>query len=649
MKFEAPENLDTVSESEVESFQEEIEEKVEEKAKELEISREELIDLAGLDLESLEAEKLKELNLSRGEFDFIRKGISEAINEFQKSEKLNTILKDAPSSIDKLLRFIREHKKVVSIGELALYISSFGLPALNALAENDAKVEINGERISLKDLADNPELIKEIDQANNAGTPIDILREYPTEKYFDYGNDDTKKSFSIFTETEVKNNNELKKTVSLSFSDVVPTVEEISRLNSELHDIGISLGISEHKYKEGNGPVLMETEGSSWEDFIENKEQVAKVIANNFNISENAVEKYIDNLIMPDVSKISVVELDDFEINKNLEIPEDALKLGQKFSEICEKHQKINSDFRYWLDASNKEFTEWVKENGYENIENSVDARKLLIKEKEDYNNLPALKFEDLKSQEKEKVEYKNIDKFKDLFLEGLNGSGYSVEELRKIAEENPEEVIKIISEVIGKNVSYDWLEYLDIKLSEPVKELTGKDINYLEEKHSQGIPYITMESGKGVCHDYAITFMAAKYILEEENVPNLDKFMVVSTFSGKMNHQWSNLVTMSSDGKLVVSSLDSTWADSPGGKLNAVDEKHYYTGSSEEIDEAHQESLDKIKDWNRLVKQEKLKEILTTYDPRLHRKEREIKENKKMSNAVKETRGKLRKLYHKK
>lgn len=45
----------------------------------------------------------------------------------------------------------------------------------------------------------------------------------------------------------------------------------------------------------------------------------------------------------------------------------------------------------------------------------------------------------------------------------------------------------------------------------------------------------------------------------------------------------------------------------------------------------------------------ERLKKVLREYDPRLHGKEREIKENKKMSDAIEETRRKLKNIYSKK
>jgi len=133
----------------------EIEKKIENKANELDLSKEKLIELANLDLESLNVENLKDLNC--GSLEFIRDSIDEAINEIWKNKETGELVTAAPSNIDKLLKFTREHKKLVSLSELAIYASSFGPGVLKDLAGDDVKVEINGKKISLKDLADNPE------------------------------------------------------------------------------------------------------------------------------------------------------------------------------------------------------------------------------------------------------------------------------------------------------------------------------------------------------------------------------------------------------------------------------------------------------------------------------------------------------------
>ena len=145
------------------------------------------------------------------------------------------------------------------------------------------------------------------------------------------------------------------------------------------------------------------------------------------------------------------------------------------------------------------------------------------------------------------------------------------------------------------------------------------------------------------------MTFVAVKNVLEEEGV-NLEGFVSLYTVSDKQNHLWNVFVTPDPDDpdKIIISYGDPTWDDSSSGEFNAVDEKHYYTSIKEKVDESHQKALEKIKDYNALVFQEKLKEILSQYDPRLHKKEQEIKENKKMSDAIKEAKKKLKNIYSK-
>ena len=641
MKFESSESLDTeeknedkpeneydqeASENEIENFQKEIEGKIEEKAGELEISKEKLIDLAGLDLESLEAEKLKELNLRQGELDFIKSDIDQAINEFQKSDKPNTVLKDAPSSIDKIRKFAEEHKKAIGVGQLALYLSSYGMPVLNALADNDAKVEIEGEKISLKDLAENPELMRKVDQVRSLNSPIDVLKAYSPLENFEHNENE----FSFSIATKIDDDSNVKKFVF--FQDIGGNSHEsIEKLDNDLKKIGVSLLDSKGEGKSFLLNINNAKEGCLLDDFLKNKEQIAKIIAQDFNVPESMVEKYIESFIMPDISKISVVELGDFNVDKNLKIPKDALKLQQKRNEIYEKYNVYSEDWagknpENWLKAE-KELKQWGEENGYENIDKAIQE------EKENYRNLPMVKLENLKVQEKKIAREKNADKFKDIFLKELNESGYSIEELKKIAEKNPEKVIEIISKVIGENVSYSKGEYLNIKYNNFIEELMGNGLlgdlfkidMFQDSKHSKGIPYVTMESNKGVCHDYGMTLVAAKYALEQEGVPNLDKYASIWTISNEQCHLWNGFATVDSEGNAAVSYAEPTWADSSEGELNAVDEKHYYASLPEKLDDAHQEVLKKIRDYNDYVAQEKLREILMQYDPRLHKRDQKI------------------------
>jgi len=581
---EAPEN-------EIDNFQKEIEEKVGAKAEELDISKKKLVELADLDLESLEAEKLKVLNLKQGELNFIRESIGRAINEFRKDEETGGIIEKAPSSTDKLLKFVKEHKKVISVGQLALYLSAFGSPSLGALAEDDVKVEVEGHKISLKDLVDNMELIKEINQTSNVNAPIDILQEYFSKPY-------VYEDFSM--NFRIGNNNTGEEKIFLDFMGYK------SDLQKDLKIFGADNNFGEIDYN----------------TFQDNKEEIAEIVSKHLNVSKEEIEKYFDKSLEVNISKISVVEFEDFKINKNLEF--------QK-SETVEKYEKISGKYDLSIPEEKvkviEEFEEWGKNNGYDDVwvalnEENLKGSFLSLSEKIKGESIisPAQSMQEPISLEQLTEEKKQ---FENLLFRELENSGYSVSELKKIGEKNPEKIIAILAGVISKNVEYDYDKY---KLIE-------------EEKYSEierQNPYLTLKNHKGVCEDYSELFATSKYFLEKKGIPNLDKFVVLRTTPEKdlQNHMWNNLITIDRDGKLIITAIDITWADDENiskisEKLNAVDEKHYYSSLPEKSAEVHQKALKKIRDWNNLVKQEKLRQMLTTYDPKLHRREREIKEVK--------------------
>ena len=95
------------------------------------------------------------------------------------------------------------------------------------------------------------------------------------------------------------------------------------------------------------------------------------------------------------------------------------------------------------------------------------------------------------------------------------------------------------------------------------------------------------------------------------------DKFIVFTTHSVEMDHEWNMLVTVDSDENLIISFIDPTWHDS-GGELNAVDEEHYYKRMEKLAIESIQKALKSF------ALQEELKKILTQYDPR-HKPEIEV------------------------
>ncbi|MEA1936832.1 MAG: DUF4143 domain-containing protein [Patescibacteria group bacterium] len=412
-------------------------------------------------------------------------------------------------------------------------------------------------------MADNPELITEIDRLNSQNSPIDILEKYPSQNFNHFNNNqDSANSFSIIVETEINENNNIQKTISFLFNNLL-SEEKTDELKNDLADVRIIFNAPRDITKEKR----IETISNSLEYFIEDKKQIAKIIADYFNASENEVEKYIDNQITPNTSKILVVELNDFNINKDIESIDTSKinqTLNQKWIEIRNDNFEQSKTSAEINAKSLIEFIEWFKQNGYENIngvdvDNISNAYEIISEERKGGASLK--EFKNLQELEKNNFnEYEDNDEFKELFLELLEKNGYSLEKLKEIAEDNPEEVIKIISEVIRKNIEYD------------------KERNEKREKGNISFqtPNTTLKKEKGICGDYAKIFALAKYVLEKESVPNFDKFVVLTTHSIEMDHEWNILVTVDSDRNLVISFIDLIYHDS-GGELNAVDEEHYY------------------------------------------------------------------------
>lgn len=645
MKFESPENLNATesdtrtpeierenkdeleneydqeaSAGEIENFQKEIEEKVGAKAKELEISKEKLIDLAGLDLESLEAEKLKELNLRQGELNFIRsdmddsinefnkKNIDEAIDEFEKNKKKGEELGDErlqdqkpleASKINKFLEFVGEHKKVISVGELALYLSSYGAPALNFLVNSDCEAEIDGEKISLRDLADNQELVKNIDKLHNSNAPIDIFREYFNEQYIS-------ENFSM--NLEIESSEEGKGKILFDFMGRWGNLEE---------DLKV------FKSTDYSGNEI------DYDTFQNNKEKIAEIISENTGAPKEEIEKYFNEKMEINTSKISIVEFEDFEINKNLKF--------QK-SEVLEKYEKMSEKYNLNIPEEKtrmiEEFEKFGEEKGYENVWEELT--------KENMKNSVSSLSEKIAGETVTKRFYSNqeIDvellaegreQFGNLLIEKIEEAGYKMSELKEIGEEDPKKIITILAEVISKNIEYDYEKY-ELIQEEKYDEI--KQQNY----------YLTLRDGKGVCEDYSELFAAAKSELEKQRVPNLDKFVVLETTPSQdiQNHTWNNIVTVDENGNIVMTSIDITWADhenppSVSERLNAVDESHFYSSAIGKADEAHQKALEKIRDWNNLVKQKELEKILTQYDLRSHKRDQKLEGNKKLREVNKD------------
>ena len=576
------ENLKDVMETVRES---EFEKGIKESSKTLKISKDVFYKLAGFNLNELKTDLNDEKNsdselfkksFQRGEFKFWKEDLYRGLNDIQRDEKTKDLKEKKLSKFERFVESIKKHKKVVSSGELLLYLSSYGAPALNFLVDSDVKVEIGDKKILLEDLADDPELIKKNKNINAAYADLCGLQEIydaTTNKNFEHN------GYILSIDSEIHlsfNDEESKKLVHISFEPDNEMKVKVS--DKMLRDID---NISQVEFR--GTPSIAITE-MTVDEFLENKEKVIDIISENLNAPRDEVKNYVENIYISDISDISVLNFNDFEINKEMDNP----------------------------------------------------------------------KFENLKTVEASDYNYEDMDKFKDLFLDILKEE-YTIEELKEIAEDNPEKVILIISEVINKNLKYDDDEWEKMKSGDWSEE---------DEK----TPYEALSNGKAICYAYSSIFISAKHILEEE-IPHFKKFVALSDGGG--GHTWIKIATANQKGNLDVSHIDLTDADAEslsklfdskltkeklsasGEEFNSkyaeyVDEDQKENkeeiGDEEEIEEekeAEQKEehkttfLEKIKNYKLICVQEKLKKILTQYDPKLHKKEQEIKMDKEASGLI--------------
>lgn len=488
-----------------------------------------------------------------------------------------------------------------------IYLSAFGTPALKALAGDNAEVVIHGEKIPLLNISKNPKLIKEIDQFQNSNTPIDILRSFQKDT-LEYGNSSLMLT-TLHDDAPSIENKAGDKFIFLNAATVAGKNEIGQKLYKKLKDSNLNLNfednltLGKHEYKDLGMPL---------EKFVKNKDKITDIISGDLGIPNEVVGKYIDQYLMPDTSRISLVPFNNFTINKDLKMSNESLILNNKIKELYQEYHVFEFFESGKVKGVNKtnnlkawnELEKWGREKGLINATEDVDSA--MYKERINYEKSPNAIFEKIRDDNENFNNETNFDKFEELFLNDINKSGESLEHLKVIAKDNPEEVIKITAKILDENIAYDFNESTNIN---------NKDYKSVGDKHALGIPYITLATKLGVCHDYASTFVAAKYVLEKNGVPNMDKYAVLYTVSNDMNHAWDNLLRVNKKGDLEMTSIDLTWADDENiskipEKLNSVDKDHFYLS---EVDKVHQEALKKILEFNAFVEEEKLREIMTT------------------------------------
>lgn len=142
---------------------------LEKKSKEINVSSEKLEKLTSFNLETLN--DLKTSDLKRGDFEFYKKDF----NDYFKSI-------DTKDNLSLSTEFIKKHKNKISLAQLGLYLSAFGSPILKELSENHIQIDVNGEKISPDDLAKNPDLLKKIQVSVDKHMEIGAEKEIPSKK-----------------------------------------------------------------------------------------------------------------------------------------------------------------------------------------------------------------------------------------------------------------------------------------------------------------------------------------------------------------------------------------------------------------------------------------------------------------------------------
>lgn len=217
-------------------------------------------------------------------------------------------------------------------------------------------------------------------------------------------------------------------------------------------------------------------------------------------------------------NKIEEKGFDLKELNKD---PEKAFSL---LCEIVAERKGIDDPEGKEMLKSNLE--DWWKANDYEGTKKIMNGEKL--------DRMPAI------VEDAEYEEFK--ENFQKMILSDLENNGYDLDKLNEIANENPKEIINILSNYISSEYGND----------------KGYDGN-----------------------DRSSIFMGAKGELEKAGVPNLDKFAVIqtSTDEGRV----STLITVEDKDKIKTASIS------------------FHSIGNEPITEekAHNSVLDKIKELN--------------------------------------------------
>lgn len=352
------------------------EELINKKAEELGISKEEAAKKIGdADLESLKTPYYTKLN--QGNLELLKETMSEAIEDVHKNRR-GKIRTERFSIVKKAMEFVGSHKKVLNLGALALYLSTFGSGALKSLAGDHAKIVMDndGAKGNDKSIGHNDNLDKHTDSTMASAKGLsqnsengNAEQEYKNKlkvvnswegiaSKMDIDNKSNEESIgSITTEQLAKDPN------------LIALIDSQRSMNSPIDVLDHLNDAGDFAYKDGkfslsvdDGRVYMKglpddtlnkldaglnntkfsfnqmkDEGVTVEVFSKNENVITGSLAKDLNVSQKDFENYCEKVLLPDASKVSVVKFNDFHVPVDKEGPE-VTKMKNAKEEIYKKN-----------------------------------------------------------------------------------------------------------------------------------------------------------------------------------------------------------------------------------------------------------------------------------------------------------------------
>ncbi len=336
--------------------------------------------------------------------------------------------------------------------------------------------------------------------------------------------------------------------------------------------------------------------GVSLSEFAEHKDDFDKITANYLGLSDDDVKNYEKKVVTLPISQMKCVNYNQFTPPMESELNPQVGELEDKKAEIYSSHGldskgeliankitmnpspeqiKAQEESKGQADA---ELSEWLMNNGHSG--NFEEAIQEAMDNKDNQENEKDAAFE---SEDLIKAEFDNPE-FEKKALDVLEKHGWSLNTIRTVAmEDGPQEVVKLVCEVVAAETFYDERE------AENLGDYSELGVFYAQK--NQDIPFNTLDSSTGICHDYVLTVLEIIEVLKNNDIPmdNVAVFYANNTFDDPSisTHAWVMAAYKDTDtGEAKYTLFDPTFQDATaGGKESvfATDQYHSWNSISAE------------------------------------------------------------------